>query len=251
MNWLDYFKSNAVNRAQVPWHLGLEIPDFIRPAFVRSLQKFQIGESGDGNNLRRQAATTCDPGYEATIDLFIKEEQEHARLMARVLTGLGAPLIKRDWSDACFVLLRRLFGLNHELLVLLIPEIIAKRYFRALHDGIPDPVVRAVCHQILHDEEGHVAFHIDTLQRAIRETGLLRRAATRVAWKSLFRLGCLVVMLDHGKILKRCGVSRIQFWWDAGLLFDEAAAGIFRWSSSPLLTRPSFECVLKPNPAAR
>ncbi len=246
MNWLDYFQGNAINRNEIPWQLGIFVPPDLKSVFIRSLQKFQIGESGEGHNLRRQAATTGDASYEATIDLFIKEEQEHSRLMARILSGLGAPLIKRDWSDACFVLLRRLFGLHHELLVLLIPEIIAKRYFRALHDGIPDPAIKAVCQQILHDEEGHVAFHIDTLQRAVRESGLLHRAATRIAWRILFRLGCLVVMFDHGRLLAMCGVSRIQFWWDAGLLFDEAASGIFRWSPSPLLTRPSFAGVLKP-----
>lgn len=250
MNWHDYFVHNAANRQDLPWHLGVSVPSDLKLSFIRSLQKFQIGESGDGHNLRRQAATAGDANYTAAIDLFIKEEQEHSRLMAGILKAVDAPLIQKDWSDACFVVLRRLFNLHHELFVLLVPEIIAKRYFKALHDGIADPVIRAVCRQILHDEEGHVAFHIDTLQKALGDAGLVRRVLTRTRWRIVFRLGCLVVMLDHGGILGKCGLSRTRFWWDAGLLFDEAASAIFRWSPTPMLTRPAFstaaDAVLEP-----
>ena len=62
------------------------------------------------------------------------------------------------------VLLRRMFGLEEELLTLPVPEIIAQRFFRALHDGTTDEGLRAVFAQIIHDEDGHVAFHTDFLR---------------------------------------------------------------------------------------
>ncbi len=240
MNWLNYFQHNRSHRRTVPWERGIHVEPYLCRALIRSLQRFQVGESGEGKHLRRAAATLDDPDYAAAIDLFIREEQEHARLMAEVLKALGAPLLKRHWSDGCFILLRRLFDLQFEVLVLLVPEMIARRYFRAVHDGTRDPVVRAVCAQICHDEEGHLAFHIDTLQRLFAGRSLWFRAMTRVGWRLLFRLACLVVMLDHRSILTRCGVSPARFWWDCGLIFDEVAASVLNYMPRPMLGRRTF-----------
>src|ERR1044071_2654444 len=116
--WLNDFEHNRLYRRTVPWEQPLEIPaPALRAALIRSLQKFQIGESGEGRHLRKKAAATGDTIYQGAIDLFIKEEQEHARLMAGILRKLNAPLLLAHWSDGCFILLRRLFGLSHELLV--------------------------------------------------------------------------------------------------------------------------------------
>ena len=236
-NWLNYFEHNRCHRHSIDWNHALEIPPSMRGPLVRSLQRFQVGESGEGHHLRRQAATTGDPVYQAAIDLFIKEEQEHARLMAGILKQMGVPLLKRHWSDACFVLLRRLFGLHHELLVLLMPEMIAKRYFRALRDGCGDPLLRAVCDQILHDEEGHLAFHVDYLQTALAGLSMPARLAVRFLWRWLYRAACLVVIFDHRAILRETGVSKTAFWWDCGLIFDEVAAGIFSYAPVPAISR--------------
>src|SRR6185503_5730579 len=130
--WLEYFERNRTDRLSVPWGTLPEIEAAVRGPLIRSLQRFQVGESGEGSHLRRRAATTNDPAYQACIELFIREEQEHARLMANFLQRLNAPLLTHHWSDSCFIFLRHLFPLEHELLVLLVPEIIAKRYFRAL-----------------------------------------------------------------------------------------------------------------------
>jgi hypothetical protein len=210
----------------------------IRKHFIRSIQKFQIGESGEGRHLRARAAGTGDPDYIASIDLFIREEQEHARLMAKMLDGLGAPLLKSHWSDVCFIALRRLFGLKEELLVLLVPEMIAKRYFKALHDGIPCEPMRQVFAQICHDEEGHVAFHVDYLNQFHSHLQFHQRLIIQVLWRCIFRGACLVVLFDHGKLLREVGVKPFAFWDDCGRIFDEAAAGIF---TPPKLLRNPIE----------
>lgn len=225
--WLNYFEQNRAHRLPVPWEQGVQLEPRLRTPLIRSLQKFQIGESGEGRRLRRHAAATGDAVYQAAIDLFIKEEQEHARLMAAVLQRLGAPLLTSDWTDQCFVFLRRCFGLHQELMVLLLPEMIAKRYFRALFEGSSDPVLRAVCTQILRDEDGHVAFHVDYLRRAFASLSFSQRIAAQVVWRLLFRGACLVVMLDHRAALRACGVGAAAFWRDCGRIFDETAAGIF------------------------
>jgi hypothetical protein len=225
--WLSYFQHNRIHRLPVPWERGITLEPDLREPLIRSLQKFQLGESGEGRRLRNHAAKTGDEVYAETINLFIKEEQEHARLMAEILKRLSAPLLKGDWTDHCFMFMRRLFGLHQEILVLLLPEMIAKRYFLALHDGTNDPVLRAVFAQIVRDEDGHVAFHVEYLRRAFERLTFSQRIAAQVIWRFLFRGACLVVMLDHGAIIRACGVNSSTFWRDCGRIFDETAAGIF------------------------
>jgi hypothetical protein len=228
--WLKYFETNRRERLRLSSALSFRPEPHLRGPLIHSLQRFQVGESGEGLHLRRQAERTRDPDYQRCIDLFIGEEQEHARLMAAILRQWGAPLLSRHWSNHCFVLLRRLFGLDEELLVLLAPEMIAQRYFRVLHDATQCPGLRAVMSQILRDEDGHVAFHVDFLRRRLSGASLLRRILLRVAWRVLFRGACLVVMFDHRAALRAAGMSRAGFWWDCGLNFDEVAAQILRTS---------------------
>jgi len=226
-SWLNYFEHNRANRLFIPWEEGLNIEAHLRAPLIRSLQKFQIGESGEGRKLRRHAAETGDATYATAIELFVKEEQEHARLMAEILRGLGAPLLTSDWSDNCFKFMRRAFGLHQELLVLLLPEMIAKCYFRVLHHGTMYPVPRAIFAQILHDEDGHVAFHVEYLRRAFEKISFSERIAIQVAWRIVYCITCAVVMADHRDVLRACEVSLEDFWRDCSRVFDETAAGIF------------------------
>ena len=235
--WLNYFEWNRKHRDTIPWEGEVNIESHVRETLIRSLQKFQIGESGEGRKLLRHAIETKDVTYATAIDLFVREEQEHAWLMAEILKRLNAPLLTGDWTDHCFVFLRHLFGLHQELMVLLLPEMIAKHYFRTLHDSTYDPVVWAVCKQILRDEEGHVAFHVEFLRRAFAEMSFGRRIVVQILWRIAFRATCLVVMLDHRTLFRGCNVSLDSFWRDCGKIFDETAAGIFNPAHLPLPTR--------------
>ncbi len=237
-HWLDYFEHNRAHRPPVPWKTGIQVEPPLCAPLIRSLQKFQLGESGEGRNLKRHAAETGDAIYAAAIDLFIKEEQEHARLMGKILHELNAPLLKSHWSDWCFVSLRHRFGLQQELMVLLLPEMIAKRYFRALHDGTCDPVLCAVFAQIAQDEDGHLAFHIEYLRRAFAKMSFTKKIFALVLWRILFRVTCAAVLLDHRKVLRAAGMRPQQFWNDCGEIFDEVAAGIF--SPASVLSSVNF-----------
>jgi hypothetical protein len=226
--WVEYFECNREERLPIPWALGITVEPGLRAPLIRSLQRFQVGEQGDGIHLRAGAAATGDPLYERAIMLFVKEEQEHSRLLAALLDGLGAPLLTWHWSDICFTLMRRMRGLRLELLVLLIAELIAKRYYRALHEGTADPVLRGVFAQILRDEEGHVAFHCTYLRWTLAPWPRARRRVVRACWWLLFRLVCLGVLHEHRAVLRAVAVSPGVFWRESGRIFNEAAASIFR-----------------------
>jgi len=226
--WLRYFQHNRDRRLEIPPGQMFCPEPLLRAPLIRSLRRFQLGESGEGFHLRLRAALTRDVEYQQCVALFIKEEQDHARMLALILQGLGAPLLRRHWSNACFVHLRRMFGLEEELLTLLVPEMIAQRFFRALRDGTRDRGLRAVFAQIIHDEDGHVAFHTDFLRGRLSGLPLARRVLLRAGWRVIFRAACVVVMLDHRTVLRAVGISPASFWWDCGLNFDEVAASLFR-----------------------
>jgi hypothetical protein len=226
-DWLAYFTQNRANRMPIPWERGVHIGFFLRKPLTHSLQRFQIGESGDGRHLKQHAARTGDRTYAAAVELFIAEEQEHSRLLAQVLYGMNAELLDGHWSDAAFMLVRHLSGLHAELLILLIAEIIAKRYYRALADGVDDPVAHAIFAQIVHDEQGHVAFHVDRLHADFAALPRPVRAALRFGWHSAFCLVCLIVLFDHAPILRTVNVKPRDFLRDCNALFNETASEIF------------------------
>lgn len=242
--WLNYFQYNRANRAIVPWERGIRVEPHLYKPLVASLRKFQLGESGDGVCLRRHVAGTGDAAYCAAIDLFIKEEQEHARLMAEILKRLDEPLLENHWTDKCFMVMRHFFGLHQELMVLLLPEMIAKRYFRALRDGTNDEVLQTVFGQILQDEEGHLAFHVEYLRQAFKGMSFLDRISAQLIWRFVYRVTCIAVMFDHGSVLKSAGVDLKEFWRSCGEIFDEVAAGIF----SPAHVLAPTKLAVIPNP---
>ena len=91
MDWVTHFEANGRQRPAIPWQQPDTIDPAVRLPLIRSLQRFAVGERGDGQHLRAHAAATGDPAYARTIDLFVQEEQEHARLLAQLLDRLGAP----------------------------------------------------------------------------------------------------------------------------------------------------------------
>ena len=118
-NWSEYFEKNKTQRAPIDWARGVYLEPHSRAAIAASLQRFQVGESGEGKHLKKYAAQTGDREYSRAIHLFIAEENYHARMLARVLESLQAPLLRGHWSDAAFIVIRRFSGLEMELLILL------------------------------------------------------------------------------------------------------------------------------------
>jgi hypothetical protein len=178
---------------------------------VRSLQRFQLGESGDGANLAAKASRSGDRSYAEAVLLFIAEEQEHARLLAALLTAAGAPLISSHWSDTVFARLRRALGLRLELMVLFVAEFIALSYYRACRDRAGDSLAREIARRILADEERHVRFHARQLRLAFAGLVPVTRLAVSWGWQLIMIGTVCTVALDHGTALRQLGVGRRQF----------------------------------------
>jgi hypothetical protein len=186
----------------------------LHPAVWAGIQRFQVGEDGDGANLVAKAEQAGDADYARAVRLFVAEEQNHARLLARLLAAGGMPALPGHWSDTAFVRLRRLMGLRTELLMLMIAEVVALRYYRALRDGTDDPLTADVAGRILSDEQRHVPFHCERLHASLAELPRAMRRPVMTLWRSLLLAVTLVVAADHGPALRRLRIGRLRFTAD-------------------------------------
>lgn len=125
--WLLYYQRNPQRHARLEetldWRRQSPLVGADRAAIARSLQRFELGESGDGVSLLAKAGRAQDPTYVAALELFVIEEQKHSELFRRALEYLQYPTLASHWSDAAFVRLRRALGLRLELTLFLVAEV--------------------------------------------------------------------------------------------------------------------------------
>lgn len=208
--WLEYFEARREQRLDAPFGAPFE-PRPGRDAVARSIARFELGESGDGERLQRLAQATGDAAYARSIELFVREEQAHARWLRGLRERFGGERLESHWSDTVFVVLRHVGGLRREICVLLTAELIALSYYRLLPLAYDDPLLRATCRRILADERGHVAFHRATLGLEFARMPATARAAAILAWRGFVAITSAVVAWDHRDVLELAGLSRRGF----------------------------------------
>jgi hypothetical protein len=238
-DWIAHFHANA-DRHLTPEQLipsGTPSPldARTRRAFVRSFQRFALGESGDGVHLLRMATEAGDPAYTHALALLVQEEQKHAALFLRALDHLDAPALPAHWTDAAFTRLRHLIGLRTEISLFLIAETVATGYFHALADHAPDPALRALGQRIADDERNHVRFQIDRLRTGFRDTPAPLRALIGAAWTVVAAGAATVIVVDHRAALRACGVAPRAYWQRAMHGFGAAARSVLVDPRAPLL----------------
>lgn len=155
--WRRGFEDNR-GRPDVPLPARIDLEPRLHALLVRSLQRFQLGESSEGS-LARQALTIAelDPDTRIAIGLFVREEGRHARELAHLLAALGAPTLRKHWSEMLFRRGRRLFGFRTKMLVIGGAEIVGAATYGLLADRVPQPVAR-FCATLAEDEARHLDF---------------------------------------------------------------------------------------------
>jgi hypothetical protein len=210
IRWLRYFEGRHGQELQVP----IEAPHELRPgreAVARSIARFELGESGDGERIRTLAHATGDAAYARAIELFVAEENQHARWLGILRERFDGEKLDSHWSDSAFVLLRHIGGLRREICVLLTAEVIALTYYRVLRLAYDDPILDSACRRILKDERGHVAFHRATLSHEFAGMPAPARTAAVLSWRGFLAATAQVVAWDHREVLALAGVSRPEF----------------------------------------
>ena len=131
-------------RPRIPARID-SVPEALRGPLVALLQRFQLGEAGEGR-VASEARASTDPALddalrEATA-LYVREEGRHAAILAEVLAALGAPTIKHATAELLFRRGRRLLGLRTKMLVIACAEVVgvaAARGSGTASPAVPSP----------------------------------------------------------------------------------------------------------------
>lgn len=227
--WASHFVTNRERHdaleERVDWDAPNDLPEAVRTALVRSFQRFELGEGGDGVHLLRKASG-CGPAQQQALRMLVAEEQLHSELFRRGLDHLGAVTLRTHWSDRIFTRLRRFLGLRTELTLFLIAEATAMPYFVALARSGPDEVIRAIGTRIALDEVHHLAFQIEQLRQGFAATSAPAKVLLFAAWWCVAVGAATVLVIDHRAAIRACGLG-IGFYWGAALRsFRRAAAAV-------------------------
>ncbi|MBM3796015.1 MAG: ferritin-like domain-containing protein [Acidobacteria bacterium] len=170
--WLLYVRANQNEPTDIPWPLATPRQDALGREIVRSIQQVQFGENATGRHFldlaRRHGRATGDADFPEAIALFIAEEQRHSALLGRYLRLAGSRCLDRHWIHSAFRRLRHLGGLEAKVTVLVVAEMLAIPYYRALMDVARCPALEAICQRILREESQHFLFQGNTLRRLQR-----------------------------------------------------------------------------------
>jgi 4-hydroxy-3-methylbut-2-en-1-yl diphosphate reductase len=224
--WVRHFQTRFKATGEIPWDDPRQLSAGERQAVLRSIQIFQLGESGGGSRLLQAAQRYCarhgDRLYLKALRLFVGEEQRHAEWLARFLEREGTALISRQWTNGVFRRFRNWLGLELMLSVLLAAELMARVYYAALRRATEDPVLRAICGRILRDERWHVRFQCDRLRHMRSGRPAALRILTAWAEGLGFRAVCVTVWFNHATVFRAAGIGFWAFWRKAHRQLESA-----------------------------
>jgi hypothetical protein len=226
-DWLRHFEQNAECLLAIPWERGAELTAAEAGAIAASVAEIPRGESGEGRRLTRYAEAyaraTGDRDYPAAIRLFIREEQRHARDLARFLELNRLPLAPSTATDSTFRRLRHLLGtLEISIAVLITAELIAQVYYEALRRATNASVLHQLCVQILRDEASHVEFQAERLGMLRARRWLPLHWGTMVCQRALFAATCCAIWPVHRRVFRKGGFSFRRYWVAAWRCFSDA-----------------------------
>src|SRR3954468_3258796 len=164
--WIAHFQANRLGRIEPDWTAPLALDDRRRRALASTLAEYQLGDGGGPCRLIAPDAESYRGSSEEAgrvVDLWFAEEREHSRLLAGAVRRGGGTFITSTPAFRLFNACRRLLGVQFEMLVLLIVEIVSTGYYRVIRRHVGDAPIAAMCRLILRDEARHIDFHRDRL----------------------------------------------------------------------------------------
>jgi len=218
-HWIQHFRANRLDRPEPEWDGPFTMTEEKRRLLALSLAEYQLGDGGGECKLVAQDAEAYRGSTEdarTVVDLWFAEEREHSRLLARGVERVGGTFVATTFGFELFYAIRRRLGVQFEMLVLLVVEIVSAGYYRVIRRHVGDEPLAAMCQLILRDEARHIDFHRDRLAaRYPHGVGML--------WKAQFRLlaeACASFLwLGHGRALSALGGTRPE-------LFEHVRSGV-------------------------
>lgn len=207
-NWIEYFKYNNSHLLKLDFTNNTELSNKEKNLITPSIKAFQIGEGSEGKHLTKVvekfALKSNYKEYTEIMRWFIIEENRHSQTLKKYMEIYDIKPIKKLWIDNIFRILRKMMGLECEVIILVTAEMIALSYYTALANATNSVLLKTICTQMLNDELKHVVLQSDTLYRISKNRNkvinnlirkirkLVMRATVFTVWhkyKELFRQG--------------------------------------------------------------
>jgi hypothetical protein len=216
--WLAHFRAQAAHPRRIPTTLDDTLTVRERRLIAASIATFQLGESSDGAQLRRavrgHGLAPEDESLVEIVDLFIAEEQRHARLLGEFMQDHEIAARRHAATDRAFRILRRQGGLETYLRTLVTAEIIGIVYYRALDVVTDCRRLQILCRTLVADELAHVAFESQLLLAMRSRRPALSRLLTGAWEHCLLNAAALVVWATHRRVLTSAGYGPLLFLRD-------------------------------------
>ena len=213
--WLNHFEYHAEQPRGASGGSRSALRPEERRLIARSIAIFQLGEQSDGTGLLRAAyrfaAAQGDELLPRIMELFIREEQRHARLLREFMEEHGIRAKCRHWSDALFRRLRGLAGFELYLHVLVTAELIGNVYYRALESVTGCQRLKVLCRTLIADELAHVGYESDLILELRARKPAAARVLIRLVHRALFCGAACAVWISHRAVLRRAGHTGGEF----------------------------------------
>lgn len=168
-DWIKYFEYNNSHLLKIDFNNSRELSEDEIKLITPSIRAFQIGEGSEGRHLtkcvKKFSIKTGYKEYKTIMKWFVLEENRHSQTLKKYMDIYHIEPAKKLWIDNVFRLLRKLMGLECEIIVLVTAEMIALSYYTALSHAVNSEVLSIICQQMLNDELKHVVLQSATLHR--------------------------------------------------------------------------------------
>lgn len=214
-DWIEYFKYNNAHLIPLDYSLNNELNRGQKRLIFPSIKAFQIGEGSDGAHLtsvvKAFAEKTEYPEFPEIMRWFIVEENRHSQMLKAYLEAYGEECEKSLWIDNVFRSLRKLMGIECEVIVLVTAEMIALSYYDALADATDSVLLKDICAQMLHDELMHIVLQSDTLNRISSGRAEFFNTISRAIRKILMSVTSSVVWKKYMDVFVKSGYTKKDF----------------------------------------
>lgn len=221
--WLAYFQNNHHSLLALPWEESNSLTHAEKVIIATSIRKFQLGESSEGCHLMKVTREFAKQSGDLTLieimKLFIGEEQRHARDLGRFMAKEQIQLASQDWTDHIFRRVRKLAGLELAISVLLIAELVATVYYKALGNATRSHLLQQLCCQIQADEVQHTYFQAYLLACIRQNRFWLLTYLSSFFHAGFYSLSLILIWFDHRSVLIAGGYNFKRFWQESQQVF--------------------------------
>lgn len=214
-DWVKYFEYNNANLLKLDFNNQNELTREELELITPSIKAFQIGEGSEGKHLskvvKKFANRTNYLKYEEIMKWFILEENRHSQTLKKYMNIYDIKVVKNIWIDNIFRTLRKLMGLECEIIILVTAEMIALSYYTALSNVTTSELLKTICKQMLNDELKHVVLQSDTLHRISKNRSNMLNSIIRAIRKMVMKTTCFVVWHKYKNLFINGGYPYKRF----------------------------------------